>query len=131
MKQYPCKVVICDGHQMFRSRLTHVLTSDKKIMVIHQAGNIIQLNSVLQHSDPDVILFDLKLLISDRFQVVRKIKKMLPNASIVAMGLYEDDCTMEELRVKGIDHFLAKNAEPKEFYHLIHSCPQKNYGLTG
>ena len=57
----PIKVVIADDHALFRDGLRKILSLEKDILVVGEAGNGDEVPKIVERTKPDVLLLDLKM----------------------------------------------------------------------
>jgi DNA-binding NarL/FixJ family response regulator len=68
----PIKVVIADDHALFRDGLRKILSLEKDILVVGEAGNGDEVPKIVERTKPDVLLLDLKMPKGDVVQKIRR-----------------------------------------------------------
>ena len=66
-------VVIADDHTFFREGLSKVLQANKKIKVLAQATNGLELIEFAKHYTPDVLIVDIAMPLLDGIKAVKEI----------------------------------------------------------
>lgn len=123
----PIKVAIADDHKIFRSGVINTLMPYHNINVMFEADDGEHLLQIMQESQPDVILMDLKMPKMDGIQATIVIKEKYPSVKIIILTMYEDDNFIVHLVENGANAYLLKNSEPEEIYEAICTTFEKGF----
>lgn len=103
-------VVIIDDHALFRNGLKQLLTS-RDINVVGMSGNPTEAIDLINHSQPDVVLLDLRMKELSGLELLVKIKEVMPTQCVVILTTsVEEQDLMEALRI-GAMGYLLKDME--------------------
>ena len=72
------RVLLVDGHQMFREGVCSCLANDPDICVVGQAGTAAQAVNLIAATDPTVVVFDVRLPDAAGVDLARQIRLEWP-----------------------------------------------------
>jgi len=102
--------LIIDDHALFRNGLKQLLTS-RDINVVGMSGNPTEAIDLINHSQPDVVLLDLRMKELSGLELLVKIKEVMPTQCVVILTTsVEEQDLMEALRI-GAMGYLLKDME--------------------
>jgi two-component system nitrate/nitrite response regulator NarL len=87
----PIRVLIADGHVLFRQAIRSILEGQPDIVVVAEASDIGQVVSEAERSEPDVVLLDEKLSIGNVGHTASLLRASVPECRIVVLASDEDD----------------------------------------
>ncbi|MES2477634.1 MAG: response regulator transcription factor [Bacteroidota bacterium] len=121
------KYLITDDHKIFRQGLRLALNNYPNLKFIGEAGNGLELLSLLEEHVPDVILLDLKMPQMDGMEVLKKIRVKYPDIKILILTMYDEEHFVLHLIEAGANGYLLKNAEPDEIHLAIQTVMETDY----
>lgn len=74
----------------------------------------------LVHDNPDVVLLDVELPGINGIDAIPKIKKLIPEAHILILTVYEQDMLIFRALGNGASGYLTKNTPPEKIISAIH-----------
>jgi two-component system response regulator DegU len=87
----PIKVVIADDHVLFRDGLRKILSLEKDILVVGEAGNGEDVTKVVERTKPDVLLLDLKMPKGDVVQNLLDVGARNPATRVMILTAFSDE----------------------------------------
>jgi DNA-binding NarL/FixJ family response regulator len=121
------KVAIADDHALFRAGIRTALSGRKDVELIAEAENGIQLLSMIQGNEPDVILLDIQMPVMDGITVLPEIRKLIPNVRIIILSMYNDHSMISKLMEIGANSYLTKNSDSETIYEAIKTCYEQEF----
>lgn len=121
------KYLITDDHKIFRQGLRLALNNYPILKFNGEAGNGLELLSLLEEQVPDVILLDLKMPQMDGMEVLKKIRVKYPDIKILILTMYDEEHFVLHLIEAGANGYLLKNAEPDEIHLAIQTVMETDY----
>ena len=85
------KVVIADDHALFRDGLRKILSLEKDILVVGEAGNGDEVPKVVERTKPDVLLLDLKMPKGDVVQNLLDVGARSPSTRVMILTAFSDE----------------------------------------
>ena len=85
------RLLLVDDHAVVRSGLRMLLENERDMEIIGEASSARQAIELATQLKPNVILMDIGLPDLSGIDATREIKKLLPEAAIVALTIHEDE----------------------------------------
>lgn len=114
-------VVIADDHTFFREGLSKVLQANKKIKVLAQATNGLELIAFAKQYTPDVLIVDIAMPVLDGIKAVKEITRLGIRSKVIALSMHTEDSIILQMLDVGAMGFLDKNTSKEEMYEAIDS----------
>ncbi len=124
MKQI--NLAIADDHKMFREGLSELLSKEKDIVVIGEAGGRTELLDILSKEKTDVILMDITMGDDNGIQITEELKKAQPELKILALSMHDDKNYIVKMLEVGASGYILKNAGKDEMLNAIHTVANGN-----
>lgn len=87
----PIKVVIADDHALFRDGLRKILSLEKDILVVGEAGNGEEVVKVVDRTKPDILLLDLRMPKGDVIQNLLDVGARNSATRVMILTAFSDD----------------------------------------
>jgi len=87
----PIKVVIADDHALFRDGLRKILSLEKDILVVGEAGNGDDIPKIIDRAKPDILLLDLKMPKGDVVQNLLDVEARSPATRVMILTAFSDE----------------------------------------
>ncbi len=117
----PIQLLIADDHEIFRDGLALMLSRQKDMNLVGQAGDGVELLALVEAGCPDVVLMDIKMPRMDGIQATKELIKTYPDLHIVALSMFSEENLIVEMLEAGAKGYLLKNADKQEILDAIHS----------
>ena len=114
------RLVLVDDHVAFRQSLALILIREPDLVVLAQAGSVIEAHEMLARvRDVGVALIDLQLPDGDGVEVIRAIGIMHPQTRILALTAVIDPVHHARATDAGAAAIISKAAQPAEIIACI------------
>jgi DNA-binding NarL/FixJ family response regulator len=115
------KILVIEDNRVLRDDITTMLNeqADMHVVATIGSGNNVLLKAI--QKKPHVILMDVGLKYFKEASVVESIKKNIPEAKLIGMGLLPLQADIVEFVESGASGFILKNATVREFLATIRS----------
>lgn len=113
------KVVLVDDHMIFRESLRKLLESEKKAIIIAEAGNGKQFLEIMEKVKPDLVLMDISMPLMDGIEASQIILKKYPDLKILTLSSYGDEIHYFKLLDAGVKGFVLKSSGMVELSNAI------------
>lgn len=113
------KVVIADDHEIFRDGLKLMIESAKNIQLIGEAANGIELVNLVEKSNPDIVVTDIKMPQMDGVEATKLIREQYPHIEVIALSMFDDEQLILEILEAGAIGYLLKNSDKTEMIDAI------------
>jgi len=121
------KVMIADDHALFRKGMVSIIRDFDGIEITGEASNGKELLQIMEISQPDVVLLDLKMPEMDGMEANQAIQKNFPDVKVVVLSMYDDDKFIIHLIEMGANGYLLKNADPEEVEEAILAVQENGF----
>ena len=116
------RLLIVDDHAVVRSGLRMLLENEHDIEIVGEAGNAEAAIEAAIQLKPNLILMDIGLPDHSGIDATREIKKHLPDVSIVALTIHEDEEYFFKMLEAGASGYVPKRAAPEELLTAIRTA---------
>jgi two-component system, NarL family, nitrate/nitrite response regulator NarL len=115
----PIRLLLADDHALFRKGLVSLLKREEAFEVVGEAENGDEAIKKAKQLQPDLVLMDIHMPITNGIEATRRITEMLPSTRVVILTVSEDDKDLFEGIKCGAHGFLLKKLEPEELYAML------------
>lgn len=116
------RLLLVDDHAVVRSGLRMLLENEHEIEIVGEAGNAEEAIAAAVRLKPNLILMDIGLPDLSGIDATREIKKRLPEVSIVALTIHEDEEYFFKMLEAGASGYVPKRAAPEELLTAIRAA---------
>ena len=113
------RVVIADDHNLMRSGLKLMLTSQADIQVVGEASDGIEAVELVKNLAPDLVLLDISMPNMNGLDCLRTIKQKYPLTKVILLTMYEDSQYLREGLANGANGYLLKKAADEVLFQAI------------
>jgi DNA-binding NarL/FixJ family response regulator len=113
------KVLICDDQEVVCEGLKAILRTEPEIEVSGIAHNGNQALELIQKSQPDVVLMDLKMPVMNGIQATRRIHDQYPDVHVLVLTTYDADEWVFDAIRSGANGYLLKDTPREELIAAI------------
>ena len=114
------RVLIVDDHAIVRKGIRVLLSTERDLQVIGEAGNGAEAVAQAQALHPDVILMDLVMPKMDGIEATRQITAQQPGMRILVLTSFAADDKVFPAIKAGALGYLLKDTGPQELVQAIH-----------
>ena len=122
------RLLLVDDHAVVRSGLRMLLENEREIEIVGEAGNAAEAIEAATRLKPNLILMDIGLPDLSGIDATREIKKRLPEVSIVALTIHEDEEYFFKMLEAGASGYVPKRAAPEELLTAIRAAVLNELG---
>jgi DNA-binding NarL/FixJ family response regulator len=126
----PCRIIIADGHVLFRQDLKNLLGARPDLEVIGEAADGLQLFDLLNQSPPDIILLDVSMPNFYGIKAVHEIKRAHPRIKILILTMHKDKQYLEQAISAGARGYLLKEDADTELFSAIEKIKRGRIYVT-
>jgi two-component system nitrate/nitrite response regulator NarL len=107
----PIRILVVDDHTLFRRGLTALLSRDRSVVVVGDAGDAGEAQRRAHELQPDVILMDNLLPGVNGVDALPALKEVAPNARVLMLTVSEDAADLVKALHGGAAGYLLKTIE--------------------
>ncbi|MBZ0179915.1 MAG: response regulator [Melioribacteraceae bacterium] len=112
-------ILLVEENDFIRSKINSVHKSNKDILIIPWRNGLKNTLTEINELNASVVLIDLDLLSQSCLSVVEIVKRDLPSAKIIVVGLEKDQKNILQLVQAKVNGFILKDSSPKEIITTI------------
>ena len=113
------KLMICDDHQIIRDGLSQILGLYGDIEIVRAISTGEALFKVLRTEKPDVLLLDISLPGRSGLEVLKQVKLLYPEISVLILSMYPEDQFAIRMLKAGASSYLNKDTPPDTLVEAI------------
>lgn len=113
------RLLLVDDHAVVRSGLRMLLSSQRDMEIVGEAGTAAEALAAAAQVTPDVILMDIGLPDKSGIEATREIKSRFPKVAVVALTIHEDEEYFFKMLDAGASGYVPKRAAPEELLSAI------------
>jgi DNA-binding NarL/FixJ family response regulator len=121
------RIVIVDGHTLFRRGVRNILELEGDMEVIGEAGNGREAIAIVEELTPDVILMDVGLPAPNGIETTQRIKRELPHTGVVVLAANDDEDQLFEAIKAGAAAYVLKDIDPSDLIAIIRRVRSGEY----
>jgi DNA-binding NarL/FixJ family response regulator len=112
--------ILCvDDHPLVRKGIAAILANEKDMKLIAEAGSGPQAVEAFRQFHPDVTLMDLRMPGMDGIETTKEIRKIDPEAKIIALTSYDGDQEIYRALEAGVRGYILKESVHTEIVRAI------------
>lgn len=112
-------LMICDDHQIVRDGLSQILGLYPDINIMETVASGEALVKVLKNTQPDVIILDISLPGRSGLEVLKQIKMIYPEISVLILTMYPQEQYAIRMLKAGASSYLNKDIAPEILVNAI------------
>ena len=121
------RIVIVDGHTLFRRGVRNILDLETDMSVVGEAGNGREALTVVEETSPDVVLMDLSLPAPNGIQTTHRLKRELPSLGIIVLAPSDDEDQLFDAIKAGAAAYVLKDIDPTDLVAIIRQVRSGEY----
>jgi DNA-binding NarL/FixJ family response regulator len=127
----PIRVVIADDHAMFRQGVREMLSTERGIEVVGEAGDGDAAVALARRLRPDVVLLDVDMPVMGAREAMERMLGNSPAPRVVIVTMHDDPRLVRELIGLGASAYLVKSATMEELLAAVHAAANGPTGPEG
>ncbi len=124
MTEPQIRVLLCDDHEVVREGLRTLISRQKGMLVVGEAGTVAEAVEAAAKSKPDVVVMDVRLPDGSGVEACRTIREARPETKVIMLTSYADDEALFASIVAGAAGYLLKQTRGQAVIDAITSVAQ-------
>ena len=121
------RIVIVDGHTLFRRGVRNILELEGDMEVVGEAGSGREAITIISELTPDVVLMDLTLPAPNGIETTQRVKRELPHTAIIVLAPNDDEDQLFEAIKAGAAAYVLKDIDPTDLIAIIRRVRSGEY----
>lgn len=116
------RILLVDDHAVVRLGLRMLMESENDLEIVGEADSASQGINLLTRLEPDIVLMDIGLPDMSGIDATREIKRVRPEAAVIALTIHEDEEYFFKMLEAGASGYIPKRAAPEELITAIRAA---------
>jgi DNA-binding NarL/FixJ family response regulator len=125
------RVLIVDDVERVRQDLRTFLSLTGGIQIVGEARDGQEAIHLAEALQPQVILMDLEMPVTDGYEAARQIKALQPACQVIVLTIHEGGAERQKAFQAGADNFIDKGAPLETLMEAIRNAPTVGQMLKG
>ena len=118
----PIITILCvDDHPLVRKGIASILANEPTLKLVGEAGNGHEAVEMFRDLHPDVVLMDMRMPDMDGIEATKQIRKINPEAKIIALTSYDGDQDIYKAIEAGVRGYILKEMVHTKVIDAIHT----------
>lgn len=113
------RVILADDHVLVRRGLKLILEENSNLEIAAEVGDGLELLSVLQKINPDLIILDVSMPNLRGIEAIPEIRRIRPNAKVLMLTMHKEEDYLYQAISAGANGYLLKEDAEKELFSAI------------
>ena len=113
------RVILADDHVLVRRGLKLILEENSNLEIAAEVGDGLELLSVLQKINPDLIVLDVSMPNLRGIEAIPEIRRIRPNAKVLMLTMHKEEDYLYQAISAGANGYLLKEDAEKELFSAI------------
>jgi two-component system NarL family response regulator len=109
------RILIVDDHELFRQGITKLIDEEPDMVVVGQANDGLEALRLAHELEPDLVLMDIRMPISDGLEATQLILKDRPDTLILMLTVQNEDEYLFSAVKAGAKGYLLKSTDTDSF----------------
>ena len=131
MEDGTIRVLLVDDHTMFRQGLKEMLSTDKQMTIVGEAGNGSEALALAGNEKPDVVLLDVEMPGISAAETVDGLLGLSPAPKVLIVSMYDSPRLVRDLLGRGASGYLVKSASLEELLTAVRRAARGPHGSGG
>src|SRR5665213_3048659 len=107
--EQPLKIVIADGHEIFRDGFNLIFRNIDEVKQIAEASNGKDLIEIVRKSQPDVVITDIHMPVMNGIEATGYITANFSSVKVIGLAMFNEISDVVEMLAAGAHGYLLKN----------------------
>jgi len=101
-------VILAEDHVLVRQGLRRIIEEDPSLQVIHEAGDGMELLSLLENATPDIVILDISMPRLQGLEAARMIRERYPEVKILILTMHRERTYFSRAQEIGVNGYVLK-----------------------
>jgi two-component system NarL family response regulator len=113
------KVLIVDDHPVVREGIARIISTDKRMELVGEAGSVQEFLQLYRKTRPDVTLMDMRMPDMNGAQAIESIRSEFTNARVIILSSFDHEEDIYQAIQAGARGYLLKDSPRNELLSAI------------
>ncbi len=121
------KTLIVDDHKLFLEGLRYVLSQIPNVEIVGEASNGETAVELVLNTGAEWVLMDINMPHADGIKATTQLKKTRPSVKVIAVTMYEDYGSIQQMIKAGADGYILKNTGSGELLNAFETIEKGEF----
>lgn len=112
-------IFLVDDHPTVRRGLREIVQQTPHFKVVGEVGSAERAIHEIQKSRPDLVIVDLSMDGMSGFELIRRLKELLPGLPILVVSIYKNPLSLRQAKDSGADGYVSKDLAGELLPHAM------------
>lgn len=103
------KIFLVDDHPTVRRGIRELIQQEPHLEVVGEVGSAERALHEIRSAPPDLVVVDLSMDGMTGFELIQRLKAMMPELPIVVVSIYKNPLSLRRARESGADGYVSKD----------------------
>jgi DNA-binding NarL/FixJ family response regulator len=113
------RILLADDHKILREGLRMLINAQPQMAVIAEAKNGLEVVTLTKRLQPDVVIMDISMPLSNGLKAAEKLRDMCPGVKILILTRHSDDGYVQQLLRAGVSGYALKQSASDDLVRAI------------
>jgi two-component system, NarL family, response regulator LiaR len=113
------RVAIFEDQKEIRELLADLIRSSEEMLLTGAYPNALEINKIVRHDKPDVVLMDIQMSGISGIEAVRLLKQEKPEIQVLMQTIFEDNARIFAAICAGASGYILKDSSPERYLDAI------------
>ena len=115
------RIILAEDHVLVRQGLRRIIEEDPNLRVTHEAGDGVELLSLLEENAPDIVIIDISMPRLQGLEAAKVIKERHPKVKILILTMHREKNYFNKAREIGVNGYVLKEEADTDLNSAIKS----------
>jgi DNA-binding NarL/FixJ family response regulator len=116
---HPYRIILVDDHKMFRQGVKQIIEKREDLKVIGEAGDGLELLSLLKKVSPDMIILDISMPKMRGIETAKEIKALYRDIKLLMLTMHKNPEYLQHAILSGAEGYLLKEDAHTDLFSAI------------
>ncbi len=115
------RIILAEDHVLVRQGLRRIIEEDPNLQVTHEAGDGVELLSLLEENAPDIVILDISMPRLQGLEAAKVIKERHPMVKILILTMHREKNYFNKALEIGVNGYVLKEEADTDLNSAIKS----------
>src|SRR5690349_1745339 len=124
------KIALVDDHKLIRQAIRTLLENTARIEIVAEADNGLNIEAVLEKTQPDILIMDLMMPGLNGLETLRRVNHQFPRIHLVVLSMHNDETYLMQAITYGAEGYVLKESSASDLLAAIDTVIQGKHYLS-
>ncbi len=125
------RVLVADDHPLMVAGIRGALASERDIEIVGEAASGAQVLPLVQHTQPDLVLLDLRLPEMDGMTVLERLRERYPKVKVAVLSVVSEKAEIARALERGAAAYIVKSIDAADLPAALRQAVSGSFYCLG